>query len=254
MDIKEYNSLQAEGTALEHLITLLPESSVIERAGLVSRKAEIEAKLASQSTIPPENDESTMFVLMDVIPGFNLVQATETCCKWGYCMDKGAYALTETSRNSVIRVVFSFTPRPKPRQDDATWLKDAQLFSNACDNLYLRSRATDSCEFWRFFGACTKAGYDPNKDGDLFLWLFDRIGCLLSGAPIPSTYRLSLEAVTNSNGENFIRIEKWGQEYNIPEIAISTTTWPFGGKNWIIGIAPEALKRNLAAELLKEER
>jgi hypothetical protein len=54
MNIQEYRQLQAERGALAGLINALPVSRVIERLGLESRKAEIEAELASRVVPPPE--------------------------------------------------------------------------------------------------------------------------------------------------------------------------------------------------------
>jgi hypothetical protein len=48
MNIHEYRQLQAERSALQELITQVPESSVIDRMSLESRKRDVEAAIAAQ--------------------------------------------------------------------------------------------------------------------------------------------------------------------------------------------------------------
>ena len=48
MNIREIQHLQSERSALEEMLAELPETSVIERMGLESRRKEIEEELASQ--------------------------------------------------------------------------------------------------------------------------------------------------------------------------------------------------------------
>ncbi len=54
MNLQEFRHLQAEKTTLEKLIGKLPDSSVIERMSLESRKKEVENKLDSQPEPPLE--------------------------------------------------------------------------------------------------------------------------------------------------------------------------------------------------------